>query len=77
MANEKSYFTFCGGHYNNTGKGVDPLRNRYCVGTREEMFKITNGAFAFQYSWEKFEPQIAQFNLTEIPMSEIVEVVTL
>lgn len=54
-----------------------PLKNNYIVlegteaETRDKMFSVFGPKWAFQYSWEEFVPQIAQFNLREIKITEI------
>jgi hypothetical protein len=67
--------TFGFGMYNNGG--FESLRNRYVICTREEMFNATNGMFAFSYPLDEFQKQISEYNLKEIKLSELNNVVFL
>ncbi len=71
----EAYFTFGLGMYNNGGR--ESLRNHYVKTTRSKLFAKTAGMFAFQYTWEQFEPQIKEYNLTEIKLHELENVVLL
>jgi len=75
MDNKIMCHTFGFGHFNNKGGKIESLRNRYVRCTREQMFDITNGKFAFSYTKEGFKRRNKVFGLTEIKLSAIGTVI--
>lgn len=69
------YFTFGANHLDREGNS---LRDAYCVinaitedKAREKMFALRGPKWSFEYTWEKFRPQIKKYNLYKINLYKI------
>lgn len=70
----KYVFTFGSNHYTQDGVRLDQyfvvLEGTFGE-TRDAMFRVRGNKWAFQYTWEEFEPQIEKYNLKRIDIKEV------
>lgn len=71
---EKYVFTFGTNHYDIEGNSLSDnyviMEGTYSA-SRDKITEARGDKWAFQYSWEEFIPQIAEYGLSEVPLDQV------